>query len=385
MFYALIELFFQDKSDATPQAFGAITFRAACALIFAFIASMVLGPMVIRMLRQFKLGQQVRQFKTEETKQFNIHQHKAGTPTMGGVLIVASILISVLLFGDLKNSYLWAATLVLLVTSLLGFWDDYQKVARKNHKGVSAKTKLAVQLLVGIGLGAFLYFSDSHSTYYVLTETVKDVEMPTRGDQHLVIPFFKSIYPSLGVFFILWVAFVITATSNAANLTDGLDGLAIGTTITVTLPYLLITYLASHIFFAKYLLIPHVPQAGELSVILGALLGASMGFLWFNAHPAEVFMGDTGSLSIGALIGTVAVLAKHEIILVLIGGIFVVEALSVVLQVGSYKLRGKRVLLMSPLHNHFVKAGIDESKIIARFLIISILLALAGLSTLKLR
>jgi phospho-N-acetylmuramoyl-pentapeptide-transferase len=275
--------------------------------------------------------------------------------------------------------------LVTAATGALGFVDDYRKVVKKNHKGVSARTKLAVQMLAGLGLGAFLYFSDSHTSYHVVTQVVKGIEEPTRGDARLLVPFYKTVYPSLGILFILWAAFVITASSNAANLTDGLDGLAIGTTITVTLPYLVITYLVSNVNFAKYLLIPHVAQAGELSVILAALLGASMGFLWFNAHPAEVFMGDTGSLSIGALIGAVAILCKHEIILILIGGIFVIEALSVVVQVAGYRIYGKRLLRMSPLHNHFVKAGIDESKIISRFLIISTLLAFAGLSTLKLR
>jgi phospho-N-acetylmuramoyl-pentapeptide-transferase len=206
-----------------------------------------------------------------------------------------------------------------------------------------------------------------------------------RGDTYLLVPFFKNAYPYLGFLFIFWVAVVLTATSNAVNLTDGLDGLAIGNVITVSLPYLMIAYLVSRFDYASYLYVPHVPQAGELSVFMAAMLGSALGFLWFNAHPAEVFMGDTGSLSLGAAIGAVAVLTKHEILLMLIGGIFVIEALSVVLQIASYRLRGKRILLMSPLHNHFVKKGVNEAKIISRFLIFATILAMAGLSTLKLR
>jgi len=206
-----------------------------------------------------------------------------------------------------------------------------------------------------------------------------------RGDAYLLVPFFKNVYPYMGVLFIFWVAFVLVSSSNAVNLTDGLDGLAISTVITVSLPYLMIAYLVSRFDFASYLYVPHIPQAGELSVFMAAMLGSALGFLWFNSHPAEVFMGDTGSLALGAAIGAVAVLTKHEILLILIGGIFVIEAFSVVLQIASYRLRGKRILLMSPLHNHFVKKGVNEAKIISRFFIFATILAMAGLSTLKLR
>ncbi|NQU43908.1 phospho-N-acetylmuramoyl-pentapeptide-transferase [bacterium] len=387
MFYELLKYLFPQLALETPlQVFGYITVRAGCALGFAFIVSLLLGPLTIRRLKALKLGQQVRQFKTAETAQFNIHQHKAGTPTMGGILIIVATLSAALLFCRLDNSYVWLVSGIMLVTGALGFADDFKKIARHNHKGVSAKGKLAVQILVGCALGAFLYFTDSHTSYAIVTtEGGETVSRTVAGDTHLLAPFFKTIYPSMGLFFIIWAAFVLTATSNAVNLTDGLDGLAIGATITVSLPYLVIAYLVSRFDYAGYLFVAHVPQTGELAVFLSALIGAGMGFLWFNAHPAQMFMGDTGSLSLGAVIGTIALLCKHEILLVLIGGIFVIEALSVVVQVASYKTRGKRVLLMSPLHNHFVKMGIHESKIIARFTIVATLLALAGLSTLKLR
>jgi phospho-N-acetylmuramoyl-pentapeptide-transferase len=257
---------------------------------------------------------------------------------------------------------------------------------RRNHKGVSPWGKLVVQILIGAALGYFLWVDGARTSYVMRTTTPEGVVSKIiSGNAHLLVPFFKNAYPYLGLALVFWAALVLTAASNAVNLTDGLDGLAIGATITVALPYLVITYLVSRMDYSGYLYLPHVPQAGELSVVLSALLGAAMGFLWFNAHPAEIFMGDTGSLSLGAVIGTIALLCKHEILLILIGGIFVIEALSVVLQVGSYKWRGTRILLMSPLHNHFVKLGMHESKIIARFLIVSMILALVGLSTLKLR
>ncbi|MBN1866429.1 phospho-N-acetylmuramoyl-pentapeptide-transferase [Candidatus Sumerlaeota bacterium] len=375
--YTLIQSWSRALADDTVlRVLSYITVRSACALFVSFLVSLLVGPACIRWLERLKLGQQVRQFKTADTQQFNIHQHKAGTPTMGGLLIIVATLVSVLLFCRLTNSYVWVVTVVMLAGGALGFADDYLKISRKDHKGVLARKKLVVQIVLGLAVGLFLYRSGAH-TYYAY----KGI----RGDTHLLIPFFKDLYPALGIFFVFWVALAITATSNAVNLTDGLDGLAIGTTAFVSLPYLAIAYIASHFRFSGYLYVPHVPQTGELCVFLAALLGASMGFLWFNAHPAQVFMGDTGSLSLGAVLGTIAVLCKQELLLVLIGGIFVVEALSVMIQVGSYKWRGKRVLLMSPLHNHYVKLGMDEAKIIARFLIVAALLAIFGVSTLKLR
>jgi len=365
---------------------GYITVRAACALAFAFIISLLTGPACVRRLTVLKFGQQVRQFQTKETQQFNIHQHKAGTPTMGGLIIIVATVTSVILFCAPTSAYVWVVVGVMLGTGALGFADDYLKIVRRNHKGVSPWGKLAVQILIGAALGYFLWVDGARTSYVMRTATPEGVVSKIiSGNAHLLVPFFKNAYPYLGLALVFWAALVLTAASNAVNLTDGLDGLAIGATITVALPYLVITYLVSRMDYSGYLYLPHVPQAGELSVVLSALLGAAMGFLWFNAHPAEIFMGDTGSLSLGAVIGTIALLCKHEILLILIGGIFVIEALSVVLQVGSYKWRGKRILLMSPLHNHFVKLGMHESKIIARFLIVSMILALAGLSTLKLR
>ena len=377
MFYKILEMLFPLLAHRSPlQVFGYTSVRSAIALMTAFVFSLVLGPMVIRRLQRLNWGQQVREFKTEGTQQFNIHQHKHGTPTMGGLMIIAATLLSVILFCDPTNSYVWVVSFIMLGAGGLGLMDDYLKVVRKNHKGVSARGKLVVQVSLGALLGAFMIWGGDATVYQ---------QMGISGADHLLVPVFKNIYPALGLLMIPWAALVLTGTSNAVNLTDGLDGLAIGCVFVVSIPYMLIAYLVSRYDYSAYLFLPHVPEAGELVVFLSALLGASMGFLWYNAHPAEVFMGDTGSLALGAVIGAIALLCKHELLLVLIGGIFVVEALSVVLQVGVFKLRGKRVLLMSPLHNHFVKMGIDEEKIIARFLIIATLLALAGLSTLKIR
>jgi phospho-N-acetylmuramoyl-pentapeptide-transferase len=377
MFYFVLKSLFPVLVRHSPlHLFSYTTVRAACALFFAFGFSLVFGPACLRWLASLRMGQQVRNFRTSETQQFNIHPEKAGTTTMGGILIVAATLSSVILFCDPASSYVWAVAAVMLVTGALGFVDDLLKVRRKNHKGVSAIHKLAVQIAVGVGLGAFLVWTGPYTTYAHKTIT---------SNTHLLIPFFKNLYPDLGLFFIAWVAFVLCATSNAVNLTDGLDGLAIGATIVVCLPYMVIAYLVSRFDYAGFLLVPHVPQARELAVFLAALLGAGMGFLWFNAHPAQVFMGDTGSLSLGAVVGSIAILCKHEMLLVLIGGIFVIEALSVVVQVAYFKRTGKRFFLMSPLHNHFLKKGMKEQKIIARFLIIAVLLALVGLSSLKLR
>jgi len=378
MFYLLLETCFGDLTKETAlRVFGYTTVRAACAMALAFLVSLLLGPACIRRLAALKVGQQVREFRTSETEQFNIHQHKAGTPTMGGFLIIIATLLPVLLFCNPANSYVWAVAGVMLGAGLLGFADDFLKVSRGNHRGVSVLAKLTVQVALGGLLGVFLYFTRDSATYYA--------HLKVAGADHLLVPFLKNLYPDLGLCIILWAAFVLTATSNAVNLTDGLDGLAIGTVTIASLPYIAIAYLVSRSDYAKFLYVAHVPQAGDLGVFLCALVGAGMGFLWFNSHPAEVYMGDTGSLSLGAAIGAVAILCKQELLLVLIGGIFVIEALSVVLQVGSYKWRGKRVFLMSPLHNHFVKKGWHESKIISRFLIVATLLALAGLSTLKLR
>jgi phospho-N-acetylmuramoyl-pentapeptide-transferase len=377
MFYGLLHHFFPHlATHSLLKVFAYTSVRAACALVMAFVLSLILGPKAIRRLTELRFGQQVRNFTTADTAQFNIHQHKAGTPTMGGLLIVGTTLISVLLFCSLRNSYVWITIGMMLGTAALGFADDMLKIQCKNHKGVSGKTKLLVQTLLGLGVGLFLYVGHSHTNYAYLG---------VQSDTHLLVPFFKNLYPALGFLIVPWAVLVVASASNAVNLTDGLDGLAIGTTIIVGLPYLALAYIVSRYDYSAYLIVPHVPQAGDLGVFLSAIVGAGMGFMWFNAHPAEVFMGDTGSLSLGAVIGTIALLCKQELLLVLMGGVFVIEALSVMLQVGFYKWRGRRILLMSPLHNHFVRKGVDESKIIARFMIVSTLLALVGLSTLKLR
>jgi phospho-N-acetylmuramoyl-pentapeptide-transferase len=385
MLYELLKLISWDLAMHSPlQVLDYVTVRIVCALVFAFVLSLLLGPGLIQRLRALKVGQPVREFKKLENQQFNIHQYKSGTPTMGGILIVISTVSAALLFCRPYSSYMWMVMLVFVGAGALGFWDDYLKVTKKNNKGVSGKQKILVQVILGALLGAFMYFSDDGDTTYTLGTGL--VKTTYRGADYLLIPFIKTFYLPLGYFAILWAAFVITAASNAVNLTDGLDGLAIGTSITVIMPYLVIAYVSSNFLYAKYLYVPYVPQARELAVFLAALFGASLGFLWFNAHPAQVFMGDTGSLALGAGLGAIALLCKQEVVLVIIGGIFVMEAMSVMIQVGYFKLtHGKRFFLMSPLHNHFVKKNMHESRIIMRFLIISSLLALAGLITLKLR
>ena len=385
MFYELLKMIFGDAAVNPPlRVFSYITVRIACALVFSFTLSLILGPGLIQRLRALKVGQPVREFKKKENQQFNIHQHKSGTPTMGGIMIVISTVSAALLFCSPYSTYVWMTLFVFVGAGALGFWDDYLKVTKKNNKGVSGKQKIVVQVILGAVLGLLMYFSDDSNTTYTLGTGA--AKATCRGADYLLFPFIKTFYLPLGILIVLWAAFVITATSNAVNLTDGLDGLAIGTFITVILPYLVIAYISSNSMYAKYLYVPHVPQAGELAVFLAALFGASLGFLWFNAHPAQVFMGDTGSLSLGAGLGTIALLCKQELVMVIIGGVFVVEALSVMIQVGYFKMTGgKRFFLMSPLHNHFVKKNIPESRIIMRFLIMSTLLALAGLITLKLR
>lgn len=354
-----------------------ITFRSAMALILAFVLSLVLGPMIIRKLASLRAGQQIRKIqKPGAPDLYVMHQAKAGTPTMGGLLIIASLLVPVLLFCNLQNKLIWILIIMTLGFGTVGFLDDWLKIKRQNAKGLRARIKLMCQLGLGLGLGIYLYHAELGIFY-----PHKAIE----GNTFLCIPFLKDLYPDLGLLFIPFVMLVITATSNAVNLTDGLDGLAIGITITCALSYGVITYLVGRPDFARYLLVPFIPNGGEITVFLGGVVGAGMGFLWFNAHPAQIFMGDTGSLTLGGLLGTVALLAKQEFLLLVIGGIFVLEALSVIIQVISYKCTGKRVFLMSPLHHHYERMGLAESKIIARFWIISALLALFGLSILKLR
>jgi phospho-N-acetylmuramoyl-pentapeptide-transferase len=347
--------------DAFPafNVFRYITFRAAGASLTALLLSLLLGPWMIRTLRRLSVGQSIREEGPRS------HQGKAGTPTMGGVLILVAVMVPTLLWARLDNPYVWVAVGATLAFGAIGFVDDWLKVRRRKNKGLQARTKLLLQCAVAIAVGWVLYNLPIPST--------------------LTFPFFKDAVVDLGPFYLLLVVVVLVGSSNAVNLTDGLDGLAIGATLVAAATYAIFTYIAGHSIVADYLQIAYVENVGEVAVFCTALVGASLGFLWFNSHPAEVFMGDVGSLAIGGAIGTVALLAKQEIVLVLVGGLFVIEALSVILQVLSFKLRGKRVFRMAPLHHHFELAGWKEPQIIVRFWILAILFALISLSTLKLR
>lgn len=354
-----------------------ITVRAALSLGLSFAISLIIGPWVIRRLAALKAGQVIRKSQGAAAVDLSaMHGKKAGTPTMGGLLILIALLATVLLFCRLSNMYVILLLTMTLGYGALGFWDDYLKIVKKNHDGVSPRGKLIVQAGLGLMLGWTLWHGAWDVTYAPTGDT---------GYAYLLVPFFKSIYIPLSILFIPFVMFVMMCTSNAVNLTDGLDGLAIGAAIVNIGAFLIIAYLVSRVDFARFLLVPYIADGEEIVVFLGALLGASLGFLWFNAHPAQVFMGDTGSMALGGAIGTTAILLKQEILLVVIGGIFVAEALSVILQVITFKLTGTRFFRMSPLHHHYEKFGIHESKIIVRFWVVSWLLALAGLAMLKLR
>lgn len=346
-----------------------ITFRAGLAAMLAFGLSLLLGPWVIRKLISLKIGQPVRT-ADEVHKLAELHGKKVGTPTMGGVLILGTVLVASLLCARLNNPLVITVLFVMLGHGLLGYMDDYKKVALKNSKGVSARFKLAVQILIGFAATSFLYWNPQTSEYI----------------RELHVPFLKEpLIKDMGLFcFPLFIA-VIVGCSNAVNLTDGLDGLATGCTITTAGAYAIFCYLVGNKIQATYLFLPHSAYTGELVIICVALVGACLGFLWFNCHPARVFMGDTGSLAIGGALGTLAICSKHELVLIVVGGVFVMEAGSVILQVGSFKLRGKRIFRMSPIHHHFELHGWHESQVIIRFWILSIIFALLGLATLKLR
>ncbi|MGB9668151.1 MAG: phospho-N-acetylmuramoyl-pentapeptide-transferase [Thermosulfidibacteraceae bacterium] len=359
----LWELIYSAKSIFSPlNVFKYITFRSTYALVTALIVSLIIGPWLIEKLRILKFGQTIKEYGPQR------HFEKKGTPTMGGVLIVISVLVAVLMWGTIYNVFVFITLLSMLLFGFIGFVDDYIKVVKKDPDGLRARVKFPLQLLFALFISTLIY-----------TASGKNAGI-------LQVPFFKKMYPDLGVFYIVFSTLVITATTNAVNLTDGLDGLAIVPFALCMAAYSLISYLVGHSKFASYLQIFHFPQSAELTVLCAAFVGAAIGFLWFNAHPAEVFMGDTGSLAIGAALGTVAVLTKHELLLPIFGGIFVIETLSVVIQVGYFKLTGgKRVFKMAPLHHHFEQEGIPESKIIIRFWIISFMFMLIGLSTLKIR
>lgn len=340
-----------------------ITFRSAYAAVTALILSFVLGPYLVRRLRAFKVKQIIRRDGPQS------HHAKSETPTMGGILIVLAIAVPTILWSTLDNPYVLMAVGVTLVLGALGFIDDYLHVVRKTPKGLLGRYKLVVQLGLGLAVGSILYFYPNEPLLGAST----------------TIPFLKSQYLDLGIFYIPFVALVITSTSNAVNLTDGLDGLATGLVALCAAAFCGLSYLSGNAKLAEYLNIPFLAGSGELTVFCAAMVGASLGFLWFNSHPADVFMGDTGSLSLGGALGIVAVLLKKELLLFLVGGIFVAEALSVIIQVVSFKTRKKRVFRMAPLHHHFELKGWPESRVVVRFWIAGLLLALLSLSTLKLQ
>jgi phospho-N-acetylmuramoyl-pentapeptide-transferase len=343
--------------------FRYITFRTGGALITALVICFVFGPGIIRWLKSKQASGQPIRTDGPET-----HLVKAGTPTMGGVMILLAVGVSTLLWADLSNVYVWLVLGVTTGFGLIGFADDYTKLTKKNHHGLSGKLRIGLEILITLFVGVMLYGV-----------------MPPEGHAYLAIPVFKSILFNLGLFFIPFVMLVIIGSANSVNITDGLDGLAIVPIMIAALSFGIIAYLVGNLKFADYLQIHHVAGVGELSIFCGALVGASLGFLWFNAPPAQVFMGDTGSLAAGSALGTIAVITKHELVWVIIGGLFVVETLSVIIQVGYFKRTGKRIFLMAPLHHHFEKLGWREPTIVIRFWIIACILALIGLSTLKLR
>ena len=347
------------------NVFNYITLRAVFACLTALAISLVLGPLVIRRLTTYKIGQSVRDDGPKS------HLTKAGTPTMGGALILLSIGITTLLWGDLSNAFLWVVLLVTMAFGAVGWVDDYRKVVHRNPKGLSAKAKFFWQSIIGLG-AAFALAWLARGTP-ALTE--------------VIVPFFKHVaYPLGAVGFVILAYFVIVGSSNAVNLTDGLDGLAIMPTVLVGSALGIFAYVAGHVGFSKYLGLPHIPGAGELTVFCGALAGAGLGFLWFNAYPAEVFMGDVGALALGAALGTIAVIVRQEVVLFIMGGVFVAETLSVMIQVLYFKASGgKRVFRMAPLHHHYELEGWKESQVVVRFWIITMMLVLFGLSTLKLR
>jgi phospho-N-acetylmuramoyl-pentapeptide-transferase len=360
------------------RIFRYLTFRTAFASLTAMFTGLIIGPLVINRLREFQIGQYIRE---EGPK---AHQKKAGTPTMGGVLIVISIIVPTLLWADLSNPYVWMAVLSTTAFGAIGFADDYTKVVRKRNLGLTARAKIGYQVAVSILIAVALIAMQDRGMY----------------STKLVVPFFKQFHPDLVIDrllhnpslwplaflpFIAFVVLILVGSTNAVNLTDGLDGLAIGCTLIAAGALTVLTYVSGHATFSTYLELPRMPQVGEMTIFCGAMVGASIGFLWYNAHPAEVFMGDVGSLALGGAIGAVAVIIKQELLLPFIGGVFVIEALSVILQVASYKLRKKRIFKMAPIHHHFELMGWSESKIIVRFWIASLVFALFALTTLKLR
>jgi phospho-N-acetylmuramoyl-pentapeptide-transferase len=359
-------IFFRFHDQVSPlRVLQYITFRTMAASLTALLLSLLLGPWMIRRLRAFHVGQVVR------TDGPASHKAKSGTPTMGGLLILTSVIVPTLLWARLNNPFVWIAVLATTAFGAIGFVDDYLKVTRHSHHGLFARYKFAAQVIVAMAVGAALL---------VLAH-----QDPPLYNTRLTFPIFKNWIPDLGVWYALFAVVVLVGSTNAVNLTDGLDGLAISTFTVSAATFTALTYVTGHLVFANYLGLIRFPPAGELTVFCGTLVGASLGFLWWNAHPAEIFMGDVGSLGLGGALGTVALLIKQELLLPIVGGVFVIEALSVIIQVGSFKLRGKRVFKMAPIHHHFELIGWQEPKIIIRFLILAIIFALLSLVFLKLR
>ncbi len=359
MLYQLLYAFHAELS--VLNVFRYITFRTICASLTALLISFLLGPWVIRKLSEKQIGQYIRRVGPAS------HQDKAGTPTMGGVLIILAVGLSTILWMDLKNFYTWIILLITAGYFFVGFTDDYLKQIKKRNAGLSARNKFCLQVVFAALAGWLLYL---HPDF----------------DTKVTIPLFKNFSPDLGAGYILFAVLVIVGTSNAVNLTDGLDGLAIGPVIIAAATYMIFAYVTGHARIAEYLQINFVNGAGEVTILCGAMAGAGLGFLWFNSYPAQIFMGDVGSLPLGAMLGAIAVVTKQEILMVLVGGVFVIEALSVIIQVGYFKAtHGRRFFKMAPLHHHFELKGWAESKVIVRFWIVAIILSLMALSTLKLR
>ena len=357
MFYHLLYPLASDVSAF--NVFRYITFRTGAATLTALFIAFLVGPSLIRALARLRVGQPIREIGPA-------HQGKAGTPTMGGLLILLSLLVSVLLWSNLDSRAVWTVVGVTVGYGLLGFIDDYRKVRQGHSAGISGRTKLVWQTAIAVSVAIAIYHDPGF-------------------DARISVPFFKNFSPHLGWLYVPLATFIIVGTSNAVNLTDGLDGLAIGPIMISAGTFLLLSYVAGHAGFSEYLGVKFVPGSGALAVFCGALIGGGLGFLWFNASPAQLFMGDVGSLALGGALGTLAVLVRQEILLAVVGGVFVVEALSVIIQVASFQLRGKRVFLMAPIHHHFEKQGWAEQKIVVRFWIISAILGLIALSSLKLR
>ena len=361
----LYNLYYLRDSFSVLNVFQYSTFRTAGASLTALTLSLVLGPWLIRRLRAFQVGQVVRSDGPAS------HKPKAGTPTMGGLLILAAVIVPTLLWARLTNPYIWIASLATIAFGAVGFVDDYLKITRHSHHGLFARYKFASQILVAIAIGVTLILMANEDTPLYNTR--------------ILFPFRKDWVPDIGWWYLAFAVLVLVAATNTVNLTDGLDGLAISTFAVSAATYTALAYVTGHSVLAEYLQLVHFEPTGELTIFCGALVGASLGFLWWNAHPAEIFMGDVGSLALGGALGTVALLTKQELLLPIVGGVFVLEGASVILQVASFKLRGKRIFRMAPLHHHFELIGWAEPKVITRFLILAIIFALFSLTTLKLR